>query len=69
MERMFPFTAADADLVFHALRYYAAEMFEAFVEDDEASLLDDAVQADELADRLRRWIVANHQSLVREAAG
>ena len=67
MERTFSLSAADADVAFHALRYYAADMFEAFVDDDESELLDEAVHANDLAQRLRSWLVATHQSLVRDA--
>lgn len=68
MERTFSLSHSDADVVFHALRYYASDLFEAFVEDDESPLLDDAVHADDLATRLRAWLVANHQTLVRDQA-
>ena len=66
MERNFPLSAAEADIVHAALRYYASDLFEAFVEDDESPLLDDAVQAEDIARRLQAWLVANHQSLLRE---
>lgn len=66
MERAFSLSATDAEVVFHALRYYASEMSEAFVEDDESELLDDAVRARDLAVRLQEWLLANHQSLVRD---
>lgn len=69
MEAVFPLMHSDADVVFHALRYYAADLFEAFVEDDESPLLADAVAADALAARLQAWLVANHQSLIRDASG
>ncbi len=69
MEAVFPLLHGDADVVFHALRYYAADLFEAFVEDDESPLLADAVAADNLAGRLQEWLVANHQSLVRDTSG
>lgn len=68
MERSFSLSPADAGVAFHALRYYAADMFEAFVEDDESELLDDAVQANELAQKLQAWLVATHQGLVRDAS-
>ena len=68
MERVYPLDPSDADVVFHALRYYAADLFEAFVDDDESPLLAEAVHADGLAQRLQAWLVANHQALVRDAA-
>ena len=67
MERSFPLTAAEADVVHAALRYYASDMFDAFVEDDESPLLDDAVQAEDIAGRIQAWLVASHQSLLRGA--
>ena len=67
MEPTFSLSAEDADVVFHALRYYASDLMEAFVEDDDSPLLDDAVQAKELADRIQAWLVATHQSLLRES--
>lgn len=69
MERVFPLNRADADVVFHALRYYASELFDAFVEDDDSPLLADAVAADDLARRLQEWLVVNHQSLLRDTSG
>ena len=66
MERPFPLSPRDADVVFHALRYYASELFDAFVEDDDSPLLDDAVRAQDLSRQLQAWLVANHQSLMRE---
>ena len=66
MERAFPLSPSDAEVVFHALRYYASELFEAFVEDDDSPLLADAVRAEEVARDLQSWLVANHQSLLRE---
>ena len=68
MEATFSLEHQDADVVFHALRYYAADLFEAFVDDDESPLLADAVYADSLAQRLQAWLVANHQTLVRDIA-
>ena len=65
---MFSLSGSDADVVFHALRYYASDLMEAFVEDDESPLLDDAVKAKEIADRLQSWLVATHQSLMRDVA-
>ena len=59
-------SASDAEVVFHALRYYANDVMEAFVDDDDAPLLDDAATASDIADRLQAWLVANHQSLLRE---
>ena len=67
MEHSFPLPPDDADVVYHALRYYASEMFDSFVADDESEVLDDAVAAKQLADRLQLWLVANHQSLLRDA--
>lgn len=69
MEQSFPLTPHDADVVYHALRYYASDMFDSFVEDDESEVLDEAVHAKDLADRLQRWLVANHQSLLRDSQG
>lgn len=65
----FSLDAADAEVVFHALRYYAADLVEAFLEDDESPLLDDAATASDIADRLQSWLVASHQSLLRDANG
>ncbi|MPZ71622.1 MAG: hypothetical protein GEU74_00075 [Nitriliruptorales bacterium] len=67
MQRSFSLTPAEVDLVFHALRYYAADLVQAFVEDDESPLLDDAVRARDLAARLQEWLLVNHQSLVRDS--
>jgi hypothetical protein len=67
--RTFTLTAAEADVVFHALRYYASELLEAFVQDDESPTLDDARHAQEIAGRLQEWIVANRQSLTRDISG
>ena len=69
MPPTFSLTAAEADVVFHALRYYASEMLDAFVEDDDSPLLADAVAADEIAGRLQVWLVAGHQSLLRDSPG
>ena len=69
MEPVFSLDASDAEVVFHALRYYAADLVEAFVEDDESPLLDDAARAADIADRLQGWLVASHQSLLRDANG
>ena len=66
MDPTFPLKPSDADVVFHALRYYASDMFEAFVEDDDSPLLDDAVHAEDVARRLQDWLLANRQSLVRD---
>ena len=66
MEHSFPLTPDDADIAYHALRYYASEVFDSFVSDDESEMLDDGVRAKGLADRLQLWLVANHQSLVRD---
>ncbi len=66
MEPIFSLTSAEAEVVFHALRYYASDMLEAFVEDDESPLLDDAAHADDIARRLQAWLVANRQSLLRD---
>ena len=66
MEQSFSLTPAEADVVFHALRYYASDMFDAYVEDDDSPLLDDAVRAEDIAKRLQAWLLANHQSLVRD---
>lgn len=66
MESSFPLSRADADVVFHALRYYASDMLEAFVEDDDSPGFDDAVQAEDIARRLQSWLLANHQSLLRD---
>ena len=66
MEHSFPLMPDDADVVYHALRYYVAELLGAFVADDESDVLDDAARAKELADRLQLWLVANHQALVRD---
>ena len=66
MEQTFPLTTDDADVVYDALRYYASELLDSFVADDESEALDDAVHAKELADRLQLWLVANHQSLLRD---
>lgn len=66
MEQSFPLTAHDADVVYHALRYYTSDLFDSFVHDDESEALDDAVRAKELADRLQLWLVRNHQSLLRD---
>lgn len=68
MEQTFVLGSHDADVVYHALRYYASELFDSFVADDESDVLDEAVQAKELADRLQLWLVANHQSLLREGS-
>lgn len=67
MEQSFPLSSHDADVVYHALRYYTSDLFDSFVHDDESEVLDDAVRAKELADRLQRWLVANHQSLLGDA--
>lgn len=69
MEPIFPLSPADAEVVFHALRYYSADLVEAFVEDDESPLLADAATAEDIAGRLQVWLVANHQSLLRNNAG
>jgi hypothetical protein len=69
MDPTFSLNTTEAEVAFHALRYYAADLAAAFVEDDESPLLDDAVQARDLAARLQAWLVANHQSLVRDPAG
>jgi hypothetical protein len=66
VEPTFCMGTADAEVVFHALRYYAADLVEAFVEDDESPLLDDAAAAADIADRLQGWLVASHQSLLRD---
>jgi hypothetical protein len=66
MTQEFGLTPDDADVVYAALRYYASELLDSFVADDESDALDEAVHAKELADRLQLWLVANHQSLVRE---
>lgn len=66
MEQSFPLTPHDADVVYHALRYYASDLFDSFVQDDESEVLDEAVQVKELADRLQLWLVGNHQSLLRD---
>lgn len=66
MERSFPLDPEEADVVHAALRYYASDLFEAFVEDDDSPLLDDAVQAEDIARRLQAWLVAGHQSLLRD---
>lgn len=68
-EPVFGLTPADAEVVFHALRYYASDLLDAFVADDESPTLDEARHAGGLADRLQAWIVANHQSLLRDPAG
>ena len=68
MEPTFFLSPADAEVVFHALRYYAADMFEAFVEDEDSPLLDDAVHAEDVARRLQSWLLANRQSLVRDVS-
>ena len=68
MEPTFSLSAGDAGVVFHALRYYASDLMEAFVEDDESPLLDDAVHAQKLAEGLQEWLVATHQSLLRDVA-
>lgn len=67
MESSFPVSPDDADVVYHALRYYASELLDSFVADDESEMLDDAVHAKEIADRLQLWLVANRQALVRDA--
>ena len=67
MERTFSLSSTEAEVAFHALRYYATDLADAFVEDDESPLLDDAVQARDLAARLQAWLLANHQSLVRDS--
>lgn len=69
MDPTFWLDAADAEVVFHALRYYSADLIEAFVEDDESPLLDDAATASDIANRLQAWLVANHQALLRDANG
>ncbi len=69
MERSFSLSHADADVVFHSTRYYASDLFDAFVDDDESPLLADAVHAEDLAARLQAWLLANHQSLLRDTAG
>ena len=66
MEQGFALNPRDADVVYHALRYYASDMFDSFVEDDESEVLDEAVHAKELADRLQLWLVSTHQSLLRD---
>lgn len=66
MDSTFPLPADDADVVYHALRYYASELLDSFVTDDESESLQDAQRAKELADRLQLWLVANHQALVRD---
>jgi hypothetical protein len=68
MEPAFSLSPADAEVVFHALRYYASDMFEAFVEDDESPLLEDAVHAEDVARRLQSFLLVNRQSLVRDVA-
>ena len=68
MDPTFSLSGADADVVFHALRYYAADVCEAFLEDDESPLLDDAAAAEDIARRLQVWLVANHQTLMRSAS-
>ena len=67
-EPTFSLTGEDADVVFHALRYFAADLLESFLEDDESPALDEARHANELAGRLQEWIVAHHQSLTRDTA-
>ena len=66
MEPTFSLNPSDAEVVFHALRYYAADLVEAFVEDDESPLLDDAATAEDIAARLQVWLVTNRQSLIRD---
>ena len=67
MEQTFPLTPAEAEAVYFALRYYASELLDSFVEDDDAETLREAVAAKELADRLQLWLVANRQSLDRDS--
>ena len=69
MEPTFSLDTADAEVVFHALRYYAADLAEAVAEDDDSPLLGDAARASEIAGRLQSWLVASHQSLLRDAGG
>lgn len=66
MDSSFPLPPDDADVVYHALRYYASELLDSFMADDESESLDEAQHAKELADRLQLWLVANHQALVRD---
>lgn len=66
MEPIFELTLSEAGVVFHALRYYASDAVEAFVEDDDSPLLDEAASAEDLARRLQAWMVANHQTLLRD---
>jgi hypothetical protein len=66
MEPRFSLTPDDANVAYAALRYYTSELFDSFVADDESETLDEAVHAKELADRLQLWLVANHQSLLRD---
>ena len=68
MEPSFSLSRRDADVVFHALRYYASDLYEAFDQDRESPLFDDAVEAEDLAKRIQAWLLAAHQSLLRDAA-
>ena len=66
MKHEFALTPDDANVVYHALRYYTSELLDSYIVDDESETLNEAIQSRELADRLQLWLVANHQSLVRE---
>ncbi|HVM19198.1 MAG TPA: hypothetical protein VM307_04490 [Egibacteraceae bacterium] len=66
MTPTFSLTPEQVDVAYHALRYYSSELLDAFVSDDDSPMLDEAAAAQQLADRLQLWLVANHQSLMRD---